>query len=76
MSEARTMHNECWSCIHRRKVPGNAHIRCAKPDPGMPGDRHGVRNGWFYYPVLFDPVWKMALCRNYEEEREVKGNER
>ena len=65
------IHNECWSCRHRRAVPGNAHIRCAKPDPGMTGDRRGVRSGWFFYPSCFDPVWKAKLCTNFEDMTKV-----
>ncbi len=60
-----TMFNECWSCKHKRSVPGNAHIRCVAPDPNMVGDPHGIKNGWFIYPFLFDPVWKERFCANY-----------
>jgi len=56
--------SECWKCRHRREVPGNAHIRCAHPDPQMTGSQHGIDHGWFFYPALFDPVWKTRLCAN------------
>lgn len=58
--------NECYLCIHSRNVPGNTHIACAKPDPQMTGDPHGIRNGWFIYPLLFDPVWKTKMCSNFQ----------
>ena len=64
----RNKSNECYFCKHRREVPGNAHIRCAKPDPKMSGHPHGVLNGWFIYPVLFDPTWKDRDCANFEEK--------
>ncbi len=67
MTAPRTKMNECHRCVHRRSVPGNCHIKCANPDPEMTGSAHGMRNGWFYYPMLFDPVWKNADCNNYEE---------
>lgn len=57
----------CYECVHRRDVPGNCHIRCAKPDPEMTGHPHGIRNGWFIYPMLFDPVWKTKECSNWEK---------
>lgn len=57
---------QCWYCQHRRDVPGNAHIRCVKPDPDMTGDEHGIRNGWFMYPLLFDPTWKTKTCSNFQ----------
>lgn len=62
----RNARTECWSCKHQQKVPGNAHIKCAKPDPEMRGSPHGVKNGWFFYPFLFDPTWKEKSCSNYE----------
>ena len=68
MAEKRNMHNECWSCKHKRAVPGNAHIRCSNPDEKMTGDLHGIKNGWFYYPICFDPTWKAKDCDNYEEK--------
>ena len=67
MSDERTMRNECWSCIHRRSIPGDAHIRCAKPDPNMKGHARGIERGWFIYPVNFDPCWKESLCANHDD---------
>ncbi len=61
----KTMLNECHSCNNKRTVPGNCHIRCANPDPKMTGDKHGMEKGWFFYPGLFDPVWKTKMCTNY-----------
>lgn len=63
----RTMRNECYSCSHKSNVPGNCHIRCDEPDPDMTGDRVGEKNGWFIYPLLFDPVWKTKDCTNFEK---------
>ena len=62
----RNMMTECWDCKHRQDVPGNCHIMCRKPDRNMTGDPHGIRKGWFLYPVLFDPTWKTKLCDNYD----------
>lgn len=61
---------ECHSCEYRRLVPGNSHIQCANPDPGMRGDSHGIRMGWFFYPLLFDPTWKLVECANYKSKGE------
>ena len=58
--------SNCHQCIHRRPVPGNCHIECVKPDTEMTGNIHGIRNGWFMYPMLFDPVWMTKTCSNYE----------
>ena len=68
MYERKQMMSECYRCTHRREVPGDGHIRCNKPDPNMTGHARGISRGWFHYPTLFDPVWKTALCANFEEE--------
>ena len=61
----RSMSKECYSCIHRRPIMGDAHIRCASPDEAMTGAVVGVKRGWFVYPYSFDPVWKTKLCSNF-----------
>ena len=58
--------NECYSCTHRRTIPGDCHINCVKPDAKMTGNEHGIKNGWFMYPFNFDPCWKTRDCRNFE----------
>ena len=63
---SNTMHQECYTCKHKRDVPGNAHVKCVKPDPKMTGHTHGITHGWFHYPSLFDPAWKTADCANYK----------
>jgi hypothetical protein len=60
--------NECYTCTHRRSTTGDAHTCCTKPDPNMKGEAHGIREGWFWYPTNFDPVWKATLCNNYTEK--------
>ncbi len=69
MSDKLTMMNECRFCQHRREVPGYWHIQCVKPDSEMTGNAHGIREGWFIYPLLFDPVWKTKRCSNFEENK-------
>ena len=68
----RDMRSECWTCANNRPVPGNYHIECVKPDIDMTGNAHGIREGWFMYPFLFDPVWKTRLCGNFEFHKSVK----
>jgi hypothetical protein len=67
MADLRNKRNECWTCKHKRPVPGHAHINCNNPDPCMTGDPHGIKHGWFIYPYCFDPTWKEKDCCNYEE---------
>ena len=61
----RNKRTECWTCRHRRDIPGNCHIGCGNPDPEMIGDQQGIDGGWFFYPVNFDPTWKLKECRHY-----------
>ena len=66
--DERNKMNECYQCIHRRTIPDDAHSRCVNPDPNMKGYQHGIKSGWFMYPVNFDPVWKEVDCANFEEK--------
>ncbi len=63
---AEQTRSQCYSCAHKRAVPGNTHIKCAKPDPEMEGAPHGIRMGWWMYPALFDPTWNRTVCNNHE----------
>ena len=70
-TKERTKMNECHSCVSKESVAGNTHIKCTNPDPNMTGSAHGIQKGWFFYPLLFDPVWKSVDCANYEERKDV-----
>ena len=59
--------SDCYKCIHRRSIPGDAHSMCVKPDSEVRGNLNGIRNGWFHYPINFDPIWIENECRNFEE---------
>ena len=58
--------NDCYRCVHMRHIPGDEHIECSKPDLDMTGDEHGIKMGWFVYPLNFDPVWASKKCVNFE----------
>jgi hypothetical protein len=63
--------DDCFECKFKESVPGNYHIKCNKPDPEMTGNAHGIREGWFYYPMLFDPIWKTKECSNFQSNKVV-----
>ena len=69
------MKDDCDRCLHQRSIPGDAHIRCANPDPGMTGNPHGITRGWFYYPFNFDPCWKTKECSNFKEKTQWMPDE-
>jgi len=56
----------CHKCEHKVELPYNTHIQCIKPDPKMKGEAHGIVNGWFFYPVNFDPIWATKDCENFK----------
>lgn len=76
-------HNEyrfdkCYTCVYKRPVPGNAHISCGFDwkkgllddlinVPPM-GIAHGIQNGWYEFPVLFDPTWMAVPCQAYSND--------
>lgn len=59
---------KCHQCKFKYNVPGNTHIGCSNPDKTVKGYPHGIENGWFIYPILFDPCWMITKCRNFEEK--------
>ena len=70
MSEFR---DRCYSCGYKQNVPGNAHIRCAfawaKSNlTPPPGSAYGVSQGWYIFPLLFDPTWMLEPCGAWAEE--------
>lgn len=66
----RDQMNECYSCVYKRNVPGNCHIACSNPDRTVTGDPYGRAQGWFFYPLCFDPAWKTSFCSNYRSANE------
>ena len=47
----------CYKCKYRGTIPGDCHSSCSNTKAIVEGDLHGIRNGWFFYPLNFDPVW-------------------
>jgi hypothetical protein len=70
MARCNANEGDCYICKSKRDVPGNAHIQCANPDSEMTGDSYGISQGWFLYPLIFDPVWMTSKCNNFELDTE------
>ena len=60
------MSGKCETCIYKAHLPGTHHISCANKIAIAIGDEHGIKNGWFYYPFNFDPIW-LKYCDGYEK---------
>lgn len=74
MSEEK---KSCYGCAYKRNVPGDAHIACSfnflKSDKPIPrGDVHGIRNGWYMFPVNYDPTWMKDECLAHSETSDPK----
>lgn len=59
----------CYKCVHRSSVPGDAHSRCNNHSANVVGNKHGIKNGWFFWPVNFDPVW-LEDCNGFSDKQE------
>ena len=57
----------CYSCVHRREIPGDAHTRCNNVKAHVVGNPIGIRGGWFMWPFNFDPVW-VQECNGYSNK--------
>jgi hypothetical protein len=57
---------DCYKCVHRRNVPGDAHSGCANSAARVTGNSHGIRMGWFLWPANFDPVW-LETCDGFSD---------
>ena len=65
----------CSVCVYKRNVPGNAHIQCAFDwlkalKSGhvnmLPlGNGYGIGQGWYMFPVLYDPIWQVMKCQAF-----------
>ena len=63
----------CYSCAYKDEVPGSAHIRCRllwTTERRPEGAPHGVRNGWFIFPLNYDPTWGPNECIAKAETRD------
>lgn len=66
----------CYKCKHRADLVWSAHSRCSHPAAlyevalggvgmNVKGNEHGIRKGWFFFPLNFDPVW-LESCNGFE----------
>lgn len=68
-SETKNTKPNCYECVHRRKILGNAHSRCNNFDAKTSGNNTGIRRGWFKWPLNFDPVW-LVSCDGFSTNKE------
>jgi len=61
----------CYDCVHRMSLSGNAHSRCNNHTAKIRGNEHGIRKGWFFWPLNFDPTWLIS-CDGFSDNPEDK----
>lgn len=64
---SESMSGACYNCKYRGCVPGDTHSCCNNSLAIAFGEEHGIRNGWFFHPFNFDPVW-LRYCDEFEKE--------
>lgn len=65
---------DCYKCVHRGTIPGGRHSSCNNTEAHVRGTPHGIMNGWFMWPMNFDPVW-LESCDGFSENPEDKKGE-
>lgn len=62
----------CYKCKYRGEIPGDAHSRCGNIQAKVEGDSYGIKKGWFFWPLNFDPVW-LENCDGFKKkDKEAK----
>lgn len=59
----------CYKCKYREGLVGDAHSRCSNMEATVVGNPHGIKRGWFFWPLNFDPVW-LEKCDGFEQKEE------
>jgi hypothetical protein len=60
----------CYECTHRGTLPGDCHSQCGNRTARVVGHQHGIKKGWFFWPLNFDPTWLIS-CDGFK----AKGGE-
>lgn len=60
----------CYSCKHRRDLPGDTHSSCVNWNATVEGDPTGIKKGWFAHPFNFDPVW-LKTCDEFVSDQDT-----
>ena len=69
------MKPSCYNCAYRADVIGSCHSQCVngiayllgegvEPKPIVTGTPHGIENGWFFWPLNYDPIW-LESCTGF-----------
>lgn len=60
---------DCYDCKWCREVPRSQFVSCknlkSAKELKVTAEQYGVKNGWFIWPQVFDPVW-LRKCEGFE----------
>ena len=62
---------DCYKCVHRMTIVGDAHSRCNNFKAKVVGNPYGIRSGWFRWPLNFDPAW-LEQCDGFSTDPKDK----
>lgn len=67
----------CYTCAYRKEADGSVHTKCTfnwlRQDLPIPrANPHGIRMGWYMFPLNFDPVWQEQECNAHSEEKAIE----
>lgn len=61
------MKPKCYDCVHCQDIPGDAHKECTNLGAVVSRDPVGVRGGWCFWPLNFDPLWILE-CSGFKSK--------
>lgn len=64
----------CYHCAYRASIQGNAHSVCLNIHARVTGKQHGIDQGWFTWPINYDPVWLLS-CDGFKPSGRGDGHE-
>ncbi len=62
-----TIRPDCYKCKHRCEIAGDAHSSCDNLKAKVKGNKTGIKGGWFWWPLNFDPIW-VDECDGFEKK--------
>jgi hypothetical protein len=66
---------DCTKCDHCQSISGNEHKKCNNLKAIVKGNNYGVKMGWFFWPVNYDPVWLIS-CNGFSNILKDEINEK
>lgn len=70
--KAKEIIQQCYSCVFRCELSWSCHSKCTAEwveFSEMPkGNDYGRSEGWYHFPVNYDPVWMEEESSKYHKK--------